>query len=733
MPFTPRSLNGRRATLLGVGALVGGGAIVLAGPAFAVAGPSALLAVGLNAVLAVLAALALAELGARFPHSGGPYLFAQRVLGVEPAFAVGWLVGFATLAASAVYALGFARFFLAMAVAGLQAAGLQPPAWLGWHLSEVVVALLAVLAYGLRLLRRPRFPSAVLTFSKVLALAGLGAAGMVALGMRPQAMAGALEPFAPSGALGLIQAMGMLFIAFQGFLIVPNSAGELRDPARDLWRASLAAIALASVLYLPLFLATATVGLPDGGSLLGFARSSGATMVADGASRYLGELGFWWVAGTAVLATLTTLEASLQSAARLTRTMARDRTLPPRLARLSGPGVPRRALLLVTSLVALLVVALPEVRTAGAAAGLIYLTVFALAHALALLVRWRSDPAGLPYRAPGAPATLWLGALGAGLVALINAVTVPAAGVAVLSWLLLGTLVYIAAFRRQASALDAELEGTHPDVLALRGRRPLVLVPIANPENAPALVSVAHALAPPQVGRVTLLNVVGLDEDLPSLENAQAVLSTSLRAAARSGLRPQALTTMAPDPWEEIARVAHTLDCESLLLGLSDLSDAGTLQRLDDLLGGVRSDVVVLRAPPGWRLADSRRVVVPFAGRGDQERPRARLLSSLLRLADPQVEMLHLLPERASEAVQRRAQRELERWVEERLRGRVRCLVEAVPDAVAALARHAASADLLLLGMPKRDDGGQALGAFASAVVAATPVSCAVVLIHARS
>ncbi len=729
MPFTPRSLNGRRATLLGVGALVGGGAIVLAGPAFAVAGPSALLALVLNAGIAVLAALALAELGSRFPHSGGPYLFAQRVLGVEPAFAVGWLMGFATLAASAVYALGFARFFLAMAVAGLQAAGLQPPAWLAWHLSEVIVALLAVLAYGLRLLRRPRFPSAILTFAKVLALAGLAAVGMVALGTRPQALVGALEPFAPSGALGLIQAMGMLFITFQGFLIVPNSAGELRDPARDLWRASLAAIALASVLYLPLFLATATVGLPDGGSLLDFARASGATMVADGAGRYLGELGFWWVAGTAVLATLTTLESSLQSAARLTRTMARDRTLPPRLARISGPGVPRRAVLLVTSLVAVLVVALPEVRTAGAAAGIIYLTVFALAHALALLVRRRSDPAKLPYRAPGAPATLWLGALGASLVALINAITVPAAGVAVLSWLLLGALVYIAAFRRQASALDAELEGTHPDVLALRGRRPLVLVPIANPENAPALVSVAHALSPPQVGRVTLLNVVRqLD-----LDTAQQVLAASLRAAAEQGLSPQALTTLAQDPWEEIARVAHTLDCESLLLGLSDLGDAATLQRLDTLLGEVRSDVVVLRAPEGWRLADCRKVVVPFAGRGDQERPRARLLSSLLRLGDPEVELLRLLPERASEAVRQRAQRELERWVEGRLRGRVRCLAEVVPDPVTALAARAASADLLLLGMPRRDDEHLALGAFAGAVVAATPASCAIVLIHARS
>jgi hypothetical protein len=44
----------------------------------------------------------------------------------------------------------------------------------------------------------------------------------------------------------------------------------------------------------------------------------------------------------------------------------------------------------------------------------------------------------------------------------------------------------------------------------------------------------------------------------------------------------------------------------------------------------------------------------------------------------------------------------------------------------------AAEADLLVLGMPKRDAGHRALGGFAHAVAAATPASCAVLLIHAR-
>lgn len=759
----------RAATVFGVTAIIGGAPIVLAGAAFAAAGPAALLAVALDGAVALLGALALAELGARFPRSGGAYLFAQRVLGLESAFTVGWLALFGSLAAAAVFALGFASLALT-AVAAV--AGDRAPAALEAPAASVALALLAVGAYAARAYRRPRRPPTVLTAAKVVGMAGIGAAGLVALGARPQALEGVLAPFflGPPGdaAVGVAQAMGMMFISFQGVVLLSASAGEVRDPARTLPRATLATVAIATALYLPLFLATATVGRPEGMGLLPFAIQADAAMVALGAERTLGALGFWWVMATGVLAMLTALEAQLQGAARLARGMARDGTLPRRLGRTRG-GVARRAVVAAGASAALLVVALPEVRTAGIAAGVIFLTIIALGPALALVLRRRSGPHALPYRTPGGP---WVLGAGGGLalaVALVNAVTVPAAGITVLAWLLLGALVYIAALKTQARAIDAELEAANPDVVALRGRRPLVLAPIANPASAEALVSVAHALAPPDVGRVTVLHIVARPggprraipsanrrdassrrdaaasrastdpaaeagaQASPDLATAQRVLSASLEAAVNLGLAPQALTTLADDPWDEIARVARTLDCEGLLLGLSDLADEATLGRLDELLGSVRSDVVVLRAPPEWHLERCRRVVVPYAGRADQERLRARVLASLARLADAEVEVVRMVPANVGEEACDRLRRQLERLVEGRELGRVRCWVEPTDDPVAALHRRAADADLLLLGMPRRDAEGHALGAFAAAVVAGTPPSCAVMLIHARA
>lgn len=726
----------RRATLLfGVGAIVGGGVIVLAGPALLAAGPAVLLALLANAALAAMAALSLSELGTRFPRSGGPYAFAQRVFSVRAAFAVGWLVWFASLAAAAVFALGFAEFALASLAELLRVSGVAVPAALTGRAVTLLVALAAIGLYLLQLLRRARSGGAWLTVGKVLTIAALGLAGLVVLALSPREAAHAFTPFAPAGVLGVAQAMGLLFIAFQGFALLAAAAGEVRDPAVNLPRGMLGAIVVATLLYVPLFVAIVSVGVPSGETLAGFAARTGGTTVAEAARSYLGPLGFWLVSAGAVLAMLSALQANLFAASRIAHAMARDRTLPHALARLGTGGVPRRSLALSALLSALIVVSLPTVATAGSAAGLIYLSVFALAHVMALLARRRAREAA-PFRAPWSPALPLVGALLTLVLAVVNGVAVPSAGLLTLAWLLLGLVVYGWLLARQAASVDAEHEGADPDLLRLRGRRPLVLAPIANPANAEAMVTVAHALAPPAVGRVLLLTVVGphaaQDPDA-AIEGAQQVLRSSLRSSLALGLQPEAMTSVADDPWDAIARVARTHACEVVLLGLSKLDDDVTLARIDRLLSEVASDVVILRAPPGWHLERCREVVVPFAGGAEQETLRARVLGALARLAQPRVRFLRVLPTSVSEASCGRAERALQRALEGRELGRTRGVCVRSDDPVATVAAAAQDADLLVLGLPRRDAKQGTLGSFARSLLPRLPRSCAVLLIHRRA
>ena len=117
-PSVTRSIGLFGAVGVGVGAIVGGGILALAGVAFSVAGPSTIVAFALNGIIAILTALSFAEMSAAFPESGGTYTFAKKLLSVRIAFAVGWVVWFASLGAAVLYALGFGTF-AAIALQGI--------------------------------------------------------------------------------------------------------------------------------------------------------------------------------------------------------------------------------------------------------------------------------------------------------------------------------------------------------------------------------------------------------------------------------------------------------------------------------------------------------------------------------------------------------------------------------------------------------------------------------------
>lgn len=737
-PPSRRKIGLFGATSLGVGAIVGGGILALAGTAFAVAGPAALLAFALNAGIAFLTALSFAELATMFPQSGGAYAFAKRVLSVRAAFTIGWIVWFASIVAGVLYALGFAEYARLALDRLLPALGLTVPGWLLSRAGTLALAGGATVVYALLLARGGGGGGNWINVGKVAAFAVLIAFGLAALVGAPAAD-GALRltPFFPGGVGGLLAAMGFTFIAFQGFGVIAAAAGEVDAPARTVPRAMLLALTVAVVIYLPLLLVIATVGVPEGESVRELARAYPDTLVAVAARGFMGAAGFWLVVAAAVLSMLSALQANLFAASRIATAMAADRTLPRTLGRTDARGTPAAAVWAGAVALLALLLLLPDVAAAGAAASLIFLAVFTLVHGIAVLARLRSADRPAPFRTPLFPLVPVLGGVACASLALFQGVTVPSAGAIALVWLLVGAFVYLRLFARHARALDALAEARDPRLLRLRGRSPLVLAPVANPANAAAMVTVADALAPRDVGRVLLLSVVtdprpGPDGAPAGLERAQRVLRASLASAYAIGLHPEALTTVAPQPWREIARVAHAHQCEGLLIGLSDLGDDAIRGRVNELLSEVDSDVVVLRSPPGWKLSDVRRVLIPIAGAGHQEELRARLLGSLTRVASPEVTYLRVVPPGTTGASRRRIRRGLERLTEDPELGFGRVEVRAAADPVAAIATRAEEADLVLLGLQRASRTDKRFGEFARRVADATPQKTALVMISRR-
>lgn len=735
---TERHIGLLGATGVGVGAIVGGGVLALAGTAFAVTGPSAIVAFALNGLIALLTALSFAEVSSKFPQSGGTYTFAKKVLSVEAAFTFGWVVWFASIVAAVLYALGFGQF-AAVAIGEIWRSSVgETPAWLLERPMICGLAVAATLFYTVSLIQKAAGGGQWANVGKVVVFAILIVCGLWALrGRSTEDVSHALRPFFAFGTAGLFQAMGFTFIALQGFDLIAAVGGEIREPERIIPRAMLYSLGTALLIYLPLLFVVATVGMSPGQSVAEAGRENPETIIAIAAQNYLGPFGYWLVLVAAILSMLSALQANLFAASRVAMSMARDRTLPRYLARLDRRRkTPLRSLLVTALIVIVVLLVLPDVAAAGAAASLIFLITFALAHWIAILVRKRSVKRPPPFRTPLFPAVPIVGGLSCVALAVYQGVSVPSAGLIATIWLVAGGLLFLGLFANRARIADASSTALDPEVVGLRGRSPLVLVPIANPDNARGLVALANALAPPEVGRVMLLSVVvaprdwSPDENPTPLQNTQLALGEAIANSVAAGLRPEALATVAEQPWQEISRVAREHRCESLLLGLGGLSEGAAGTPLDHVMSCVDCDIVVLRAPKGWELADARRITVPMGGRGGHDRLLARLLGSLSRSNRREISFLRVLPEQATAPDRRQAERNLKRTAHELCWSEPAAIVVTSDSPVDVVVEHADKSDLVILGVQRLNRRQKLFGQFALQVARRT--TCPILLICRR-
>ena len=703
-----RHLDLIQSTGVGVGAIVGGGILVLAGAAFRETGPSAVLAFFLNGVIAIMTALSFAEMSSMFPESGGAYTFAKKVLTVRAAFVVGWVLWFAYIVAGVLYALGFAEYAVLAASDLLVTAGGEAPAWLHGRPALSALAVLATGAYSLLLIRSNKGGGQIETAGKLVVFAILLAAGAWALGVAPSGtVKRGMSPFLEHGTTGLLTAMGFTFIALQGFDLIATVGGEVKEPERNIPRAMLSSLGIALAVYVPLLFLTSTVGVLPGESISQMSAENPATVMALAAYNYAGVFGYWLVIVAAILSTLSALSACLFAASRVALRMARDRTLP-RVLQQEHPtrGTPVMSIYATALAMAFLLLMVRDVAAAGAAASLIFLISFALVHWTNLLARQRTRIRA-PFQTPWFPAIPILGGLACAVLAAYQAVVVPRAGGVAAVWLGLGVILYFGLFAGRAQAVDAFTEALDPRLGVLRGRSPLVLVPVANPDTAQRLVRLANALAIPVVGRVVLLTVVRRPSDFAAaqaetekaLRDAQAVVGQALSASLAAGHAPEALMTIAADPWNEIVRVAEARSCESLLVGFSSLEHPGNVQHIEDLLNRVECDVVVLRAPKAWSLSERTKIIVPVGGRGGHDALRARLLGSLGRAGLTDVRFVQVTDQRLTASAKAQQERALRVFAEEETYGAPDTKLIESDDTLEALIHEAGPHDLFILGL----------------------------------
>ncbi len=701
-PNRPYSLPG--ATTLGLGAILGGGILALAGVAFEAAGPSALLAFLLNGGIAFLTAMSFAETSTTFPENGGAYRFTRNILSVRAAFCMGWILFFASLAASALYAIAFASYFLEGLETVFGYVGLSGN-WLSGHTPRLILALASIGGYTLVLTRKQDRTGTLETAGKILLFLLILLGGFWKLsGTSGETITRSLEPFFPGGPYGVITAMGYTFITMQGFDLITSVGGEVEDPERNLPRSMFYTLLVTQLIYLPLLFILITVGTPEGTGISGLSREHTDVLVAVAVQEFLGTPGYWLIIVAAVLSMLSALYVNLLAASRIVHTMATDRTLPEYFESVDEEsGIPVRAVLGTSCFLVVLLLVLPDLKSAGAAASLIFLISFALTHGLSILLRKRERGNKEAYRTPFFPLVpVTGGSLCLGL-AVFQGFVEPKAGIIVLVWLSIGLLYFSIQLSQRARVTDAREEVMDTDLIPLRGRNPLVLIPVANPYNVRSMIKLGDMIAHPGVGRVLLLSVISKalnnSSNRRSLSEVENVLSEGLKGTLETSAQPRLLVTYSREPWEEIARVAREQNCESLLLGVEDLGKESRSGGFESIHRKLDCDVILLKATPNWDPSNANRILVPLAGNSGHDTLRARLLSSLCREGCGEITYIRIVPEDTPD----REYTRIQNWLRQRGRDETptepQTVVRRSDDPTEELCSAASGTDLVVLGV----------------------------------
>ena len=111
-PGLARRLGTGDAVVIGLGSMVGAGVFSAFAPAAAVAGSGLLVGLVLAAGVAYCNAVASAQLAARYPTSGGTYVYGRERLGAWWGFTAGWGFVVGKTASCAAMALTFATYAL---------------------------------------------------------------------------------------------------------------------------------------------------------------------------------------------------------------------------------------------------------------------------------------------------------------------------------------------------------------------------------------------------------------------------------------------------------------------------------------------------------------------------------------------------------------------------------------------------------------------------------------------
>jgi uncharacterized hydrophobic protein (TIGR00271 family) len=704
-----RALGAYPAVALGVEVSTAVGLFALLGPLIGLAGASAPSAFLLTALALFPTVLAYAELSARTPGPGGSYRLVAPTLPGLGAFLAGWSSLLGQASAGAILALASAAHLTAALEAFLPAFTFPP------RLMAIPIVLLITIVNfrGLRLSRR---------------IQSYLVAGVVGLLLVLAAISGVQKLPNPE-MVSPVQAtdswligVGVVVACLWSVEVIAGIREEIRQPHYNAPRALLSATVIAGLLGAAVLLsANQRVRITD---LLP------ATAAIPEWAGAVGGPWAWWI--TAVVGALFSGIALNRIAVTVVRQVyaqGQEGYLPPLLARIP----PRQQTpVIATSLLGAGMLGLALWGDAVALArlsGLCLLMTGSVVNLAAILGRRPTHKPG-PFALPLHP-FIPVSGIVTNLILLLA--LSPPSLIRGGGWMLAGIGFYALYVRRLRIAVQEGTTVFHEERHREPTSRYRVLVPVNDPVDAMASISLAVNLASRQEGEVILLQVVQVPDQVNVAAGrrwAQRRLDALAQIADQvENVSVRPVIRLARDVSRAIIGATNEEECHLIVMGWRGPTlahRAGLGPVLGPVLNEAPCDVIVVK---GRELRDIKRVLVPTAG-GPHAPLAARVGLTLVEEAGGQVTLLNVIPsDRADKTAIEEAQRLITQTADDLdSPAAVMVRVDVAPDVVSGILTCAEDHDLILLGATEESILDQVLfGRLPEQVVSRTRKPVAVV------
>lgn len=514
-----RELSLFHITMMGLGMMIGAGVFLGVGNSVRYAGSGGVvLTFTLNGIIAIFTAMSYAELSSAIPRAGGAYNFARIGFGRGTSFLAGWLEWFASSVAGSAYAITFSIYTLRY----IEGLGLLNMVGLYMPLVEKITAatIVAIFIYiNYKGASATGKIGAFFTLGQTLFLIFIGVVGVIVTIRDPSRLQN-FKPFMPNGWLMLLVTMGFTYVAFEGFEVIAQAGDEAINPKKNLPKAMLYSVFIATLTYVGVAFAT-VVAVKSGspgveGEVWKWIGSYGERGFGEAIGRIMPYANFFLTLAV-IFASTSALNATIYSATRASYALGRDRMLPSALARISRKHKTPWVALLSTGCIVIFVAVFLDTMDVASSASIMFLFLFFLVNLCVIKIRRNmADELEYGFMMPLFPAFPIIAIICQALLAINLQKVSYMAWIIGPSWIIAGLLIYVLYSKSHALRTEEEIT-VFEDEKAPKGDGYdyRIMVAVADPKNALDMVRNTYKLCGAKNANVELLHMVPVPKLVP--------------------------------------------------------------------------------------------------------------------------------------------------------------------------------------------------------------------------